>query len=98
MISVYKLNHVKVHFILKQIRYYRVTDKFIELCNKNLDSKGSRISVHFRSLKNLVENPNFSQVIFILSLILKDSYAFFLSVYDNVFDLTLMLFLSYFKT
>jgi len=43
--------------------YQAVTDKFIELCNKNLDSKGSRISVHFRSLKNLVENPNFSQVI-----------------------------------
>ncbi|XP_066455638.1 serine/threonine-protein kinase ATR [Eleutherodactylus coqui] len=43
----------------------RFTDKFLELCNKPVDGNTSTLSmsVHFRLLKKLVEEPTFSEIL-----------------------------------
>ncbi|XP_043927908.1 serine/threonine-protein kinase ATR [Protopterus annectens] len=43
----------------------RLTDKLLELCNKPVDSSSTTLSmsVHFKVLKKLVEEPSFSQIL-----------------------------------
>uniref|UniRef100_A0AAV2JJ36 Serine/threonine-protein kinase ATR n=1 Tax=Knipowitschia caucasica TaxID=637954 RepID=A0AAV2JJ36_KNICA len=50
----------------------RLTDKLLELCNKPVDGNSSTlsISVHFKQLKRLVEEPTFSQILIPLQSVL----------------------------
>uniref|UniRef100_A0AAY5EBA3 Serine/threonine-protein kinase ATR n=1 Tax=Electrophorus electricus TaxID=8005 RepID=A0AAY5EBA3_ELEEL len=50
----------------------RLTDKLVELCNKAVDSSGSTLSmsVHFKMLKRLVEEPSFSEILIPLQSVL----------------------------
>ncbi|XP_077477545.1 serine/threonine-protein kinase ATR [Stigmatopora argus] len=50
----------------------RLADKLVELCNKPVDSNNSTLtmSVHFKMLKNLVEEPTFSQILIPLQSVL----------------------------
>ncbi|XP_057715300.1 serine/threonine-protein kinase ATR [Corythoichthys intestinalis] len=50
----------------------RLTDKLVELCNKPVDSNSSTLSmsVHFKQLKRLVEEPTFSQILIPLQSVL----------------------------
>ncbi|KAG2462678.1 ATR kinase, partial [Polypterus senegalus] len=43
----------------------RLTDKLLELCNKQVDSSSTTLSmsIHFKQLKKLVEEPAFSQIL-----------------------------------
>ncbi|XP_041120696.1 serine/threonine-protein kinase ATR-like [Polyodon spathula] len=41
----------------------RLTDKLLELCNKRVDSPTFSMSIHFKLLKKLVEEPTFSQIL-----------------------------------
>ncbi|XP_053567639.1 serine/threonine-protein kinase ATR [Bombina bombina] len=43
----------------------RLTDKLLELCNKQVDGNNSTLcmSVHFKMLKRLVEEPTFSEIL-----------------------------------
>ncbi|KAM4694360.1 serine/threonine-protein kinase ATR [Discoglossus pictus] len=43
----------------------RLTDKLLELCNKQVDGNSSTLnmSVHFKPLKKLVEEPTFSEIL-----------------------------------
>ncbi|XP_053162859.1 serine/threonine-protein kinase ATR isoform X2 [Hemicordylus capensis] len=43
----------------------RLTDKLLELCNKSVDGNTSTLSmgIHFKSLKRLVEEPTFSEIL-----------------------------------
>ncbi|XP_075717588.1 serine/threonine-protein kinase ATR isoform X2 [Rhinoderma darwinii] len=43
----------------------RLTDKLLELCNKNVDGNTATLSmsVHFKLLKKLVEEPTFSEIL-----------------------------------
>uniref|UniRef100_A0A8C3ATP9 Serine/threonine-protein kinase ATR n=1 Tax=Cyclopterus lumpus TaxID=8103 RepID=A0A8C3ATP9_CYCLU len=50
----------------------RLTDKLLELCNKPVDGNGTTLSmsVHFKQLKRLVEEPTFSQILIPLQSVL----------------------------
>ncbi|RVE57450.1 hypothetical protein OJAV_G00216500 [Oryzias javanicus] len=50
----------------------RLTDKLLELCNKPVDGNSTTlsISVHFKQLKRLVEEPTFSQILIPLQSVL----------------------------
>ncbi|KAF3701011.1 Serine/threonine-protein kinase atr [Channa argus] len=50
----------------------KLTDKLLELCNKPVDSNSATLSmsVHFKQLKRLVEEPTFSQVLIPLQSVL----------------------------
>merc|ERR1739838_1283716 len=50
----------------------RLTDKLLELCNKPVDGNSTTLSmsVHFRQLKRMVEEPNFSQILIPLQSVL----------------------------
>ncbi|KAM9708676.1 serine/threonine-protein kinase ATR isoform 1-T1 [Menidia menidia] len=50
----------------------RLTDKLLELCNKPVDGNSSTLSmsVHFKQLKRLVEEPTFSQILIPLQSVL----------------------------
>nr|XP_061780459.1 serine/threonine-protein kinase ATR-like [Nerophis lumbriciformis] len=50
----------------------RLTDKLLELCNKPVDGNSSSLSmsVHFKQLKRLVEEPTFSQILIPLQSVL----------------------------
>ncbi|KAJ8357162.1 hypothetical protein SKAU_G00199560 [Synaphobranchus kaupii] len=50
----------------------RLTDKLLELCNKPVDGNSSTLSmsVHFKMLKRLVEEPTFSQILIPLQSVL----------------------------
>ncbi|KAJ8270327.1 hypothetical protein GJAV_G00113060 [Gymnothorax javanicus] len=50
----------------------RLTDKLLELCNKPVDGNNSTLSmsVHFKMLKRLVEEPTFSQILIPLQSVL----------------------------
>ncbi|TKS86901.1 Serine/threonine-protein kinase atr [Collichthys lucidus] len=50
----------------------RLTDKLLELCNKPVDSNSTTLSmsVHFKQLKRLVEEPTFSQILIPLQSVL----------------------------
>uniref|UniRef100_A0A672JHL5 Serine/threonine-protein kinase ATR n=1 Tax=Salarias fasciatus TaxID=181472 RepID=A0A672JHL5_SALFA len=50
----------------------RLTDKLLELCNKPVDGNSSTlsVSVHFKQLKHLVEEPTFSQILIPLQSVL----------------------------
>uniref|UniRef100_A0AAY4APV8 Serine/threonine-protein kinase ATR n=1 Tax=Denticeps clupeoides TaxID=299321 RepID=A0AAY4APV8_9TELE len=50
----------------------RLTDKLLELCNKPVDGNGATLSmsVHFKMLKRLVEEPTFSQILIPLQAVL----------------------------
>ncbi|MGH0145669.1 UNVERIFIED_CONTAM: hypothetical protein FKN15_015304 [Acipenser sinensis] len=41
----------------------RLTDKLLELCNRPVDSPTFSMSIHFKLLKKLVEEPTFSQIL-----------------------------------
>ncbi|XP_068435941.1 serine/threonine-protein kinase ATR isoform X2 [Clinocottus analis] len=50
----------------------RLTDKLLELCNKPVDGNSTALSmsVHFKQLKRLVEEPTFSQILIPLQSVL----------------------------
>uniref|UniRef100_A0AAR2K244 Serine/threonine-protein kinase ATR n=1 Tax=Pygocentrus nattereri TaxID=42514 RepID=A0AAR2K244_PYGNA len=50
----------------------RLTDKLVELCNKPVDGNSSTLSmsVHFKLLKRLVEEPSFSEILIPLQSVL----------------------------
>uniref|UniRef100_A0A8D0AST5 Serine/threonine-protein kinase ATR n=1 Tax=Sander lucioperca TaxID=283035 RepID=A0A8D0AST5_SANLU len=50
----------------------RLTDKLLELCNKPVDGNSTTLSmsVHFKQLKRLVEEPTFSQILIPLQSVL----------------------------
>ncbi|XP_061551565.1 serine/threonine-protein kinase ATR [Phycodurus eques] len=50
----------------------RLTDKLVELCNKPVDGNSSTLSmsVHFKQLKRLVEEPTFSEILIPLQSVL----------------------------
>ncbi|TKS86882.1 Serine/threonine-protein kinase atr [Collichthys lucidus] len=50
----------------------RLTDKLLELCNKPVDSNSTTLSmsIHFKQLKRLVEEPTFSQILIPLQSVL----------------------------
>ncbi|XP_076837125.1 serine/threonine-protein kinase ATR isoform X2 [Brachyhypopomus gauderio] len=50
----------------------RLTDKLVELCNKPVDGSSSTLSmsVHFKMLKRLVEEPSFSEILIPLQSVL----------------------------
>ncbi|XP_077417783.1 serine/threonine-protein kinase ATR isoform X2 [Vanacampus margaritifer] len=50
----------------------RLTDKLVELCNKQVNNDSSKfsMSVHFKHLKRLVEEPTFSQILIPLQSVL----------------------------
>ncbi|XP_068194787.1 serine/threonine-protein kinase ATR [Antennarius striatus] len=50
----------------------RLTDKLLELCNKPVDGNSPTLSMslHFKQLKRLVEEPTFSQILIPLQLVL----------------------------